>query len=138
MTAGLVLDQFQPINKRLHTPAFSLFAAGVAVVGLVCFAAAFKYGKQGSVGVARRLRQIGAVPFLPLGRNALVVYLAERVSHQSALATHVGRGTLQDWLFAHAVPFNGLAADLSYGVLIYGTIWAVTTGMALLRWHVVL
>lgn len=138
VVAGLALGELQPINKRLHTPAFSLFAAGAAVVGLLCFTGVFQRGGHGAVGVVRRLRRLGAAPFLPLGRNALIVYFVERVVHQSALATHVGAGTLEDWFFAHVVPFTGVAADLSYGVLLYGFVWVVTSAMALMRWHVTL
>lgn len=136
ISLALVVNQLQPINKRLQTPAFSLLVVGLAVIGLFCFAAIFKYGAQASSGLARRFRAIGAAPLVPLGRNALIVYFAERILLQSASATRVGDGTLQDWLFMHVIPYSGVAADIGYGLLLYAVILSMTATMALMRWRI--
>lgn len=135
---GLALDVVQPINKRLHTPAFSSFAAGVSTLGIAAFAWVFDRAVSGGVRVVERLRSIATFPLTTLGRNALVVFLGERILTTLASQTKVGDGTLQDWLLANWVPYEGSTAYLVYGFLLLAAILVITTVMRILRWHVAL
>lgn len=136
---ALVVDQVQPINKRLHTPAFSLLSAGVAVAGISAFAAMFDTVVARWGPAADRARAVVTFPLTVLGRNALVVYLGERILTTVAGQTRMANGgTLQDWLLANWVPFDGGAAYLGYGFLVLAAILVVTVFMHLMRWRIAL
>ena len=135
---GLGVDAVQPINKRLHTPAFSSFAAGVATLGIGSFAWLFDRAVKWGNGVAEVIRSSVTMPLTTLGRNALVVFLGERVLTTMASQTRVGKGTLQDWLLANWIPYDGSTAYLAYGFLLLLIVLLVTSVMRLLRWHVAL
>ncbi len=65
IAAGLICDQWLPINKKLWTSSFAMFMAGLAFVLL----ASFLYFAE-IRGYQRWLK-----PFIILGRNAIVIYM---------------------------------------------------------------
>lgn len=135
---GLGLDVVQPINKRLHTPAFSSFAAGVATLGIAVFAWLFDRSLRWREEIGETVRSVVTLPFTTLGRNALVVFLAERILTTMAAQTKVGDGTLQDWILENWIPYDGSTAYLAYGFLLLTVILLITGAMRALRWHVAL
>lgn len=137
IAAGALIDLLQPINKRLHTPAFTLVSSGVAALGLAFALAALDREPQERPRFAA-VSTAAAVPFTVLGRNALVVYLAERLLLQSARHTQVGETTLEAWLLDEVIPFTGGEAQLAYGALLLVTVLVITTAMWRVRWHVTL
>ena len=136
---GLGLDVIQPINKRIHTPAFSSFAAGLATLGIALFAwlldSAGTRWRSRSVEV---LRSVSTFPLAVLGRNALVVFLGERILTTMAAQTKVGDGTLQDWILENWVPYDGSAAYIGYGMVLLAVVLVITATMHLLRWRIAL
>ena len=135
---GLGLDVVQPINKRLHTPAFSSFAAGVATIGIAAFAWVFDAAARWRADAAEKIRAVVTFPLTTLGRNALVVFLGERILTTMASQTKVGTGTLQDWILQNWIPYEGSTAYLAYGFVLLGVVLVITTLMRLARWHIAL
>jgi predicted acyltransferase len=135
---GLGLDVIQPINKRLHTPAFSSFAAGVATISIAVFAWLFDAAVRWRPEVAEKIRAVVTFPFTTLGRNALVVFLGERILTTMASQTKVGAGTLQEWILANWIPYDGSTAYLAYGFVLLGAVLVITLLMRLARWHIAL
>lgn len=142
MLLGITLDGVQPINKRLHTPAFSLLASGVALtglagsVGLFDLAVPSRLKGSGARGIAR-VRQTAAHPLQTLGMNALVVYLSEHVVLTGLAQTTVGGRTAGAALL-ETLPIQGVRVHLGYTAVVLGIVLFVTYVMRLLRWRVVL
>ena len=114
--AGLILDIWLPINKKLWTDSFALFMAGMDFVILaLCI---WFIDHRGY----RRL----AKPFVILGMNAIVVYMASEIFAEVLESVHFHAGgqaiSLQDW-FGHVTllsPQNmSLLYALSYLFLMY-------------------
>lgn len=142
VAAGLLLDGVQPINKRLHTPAFTALAGGIGVVLLAILTATFDARLPDRVARAGRVvRAVLADPFTTLGRNALVVFLLERVLLVAVVQTEVvtafGRRTLQDALIG-ALPVEGVRVHLALTAVLLAVVLAVTYAMRALRWRIVL
>jgi predicted acyltransferase len=114
IAAGLVCNHWLPINKKLWTSSFCLFMAGLGFVLL----AMFVYWLDGR-GYGR-----WAKPFVILGRNAIVVYLASEFLAEALDDLH-----WQGWLYQHL--FAPLASPANASLL-----WAMAfTGvMYLLAW----
>jgi heparan-alpha-glucosaminide N-acetyltransferase len=135
--ASLLADNVWAYNKRLHTPSFSLIAAGTALTGLALAVAALDLGGRPERVALDRVRAVLSWPFVALGRNALVVYFSEHILLTAARDTPVGTGTLQDWLLAHA-PFEGDTQLLGFSLMLLLTVAAITGVMHALRWHIAL
>ncbi len=138
VTASLLVNAVQPYNKRLHTPAFSLVSAGTALTGLALAVLLLDLGGRPERVALDRVRAVLSWPFVALGRNALVVYFSEHILLTAARDTKVGDGTLQDWLMAHVVPFQGDTQLLGYSLLLLLSVLAITGVMHALRWHIAL
>ncbi|MBL8176282.1 MAG: DUF5009 domain-containing protein [Bryobacterales bacterium] len=98
--AGLIMDQWLPINKKLWTSSFTLFMAGLDFVlfGLFLWVAD---------GLAyKRIFQ----PFVILGMNAIAIYLASEAGE--ILLSHLGWKT---WIFENV--FLPLAAPINASLL---------------------
>ena len=122
--AGLVMNEFLPINKNLWTPAFAVFTAGFALYFLlICF---------WMMDVKRCLRP--AIPFVALGSNALAVYVLSSLvakilvaitvagpdGHVPSLKTVLFNSMFASWLEPYAASF--------VYALVYLVVW---TGVAI-------
>ncbi|HUG85983.1 MAG TPA: heparan-alpha-glucosaminide N-acetyltransferase domain-containing protein [Euzebya sp.] len=143
IAAGLALDGVQPISKRLHTPAFTFLAGGIGVLGLSLATALWDAGGHAASGRMAYLgRELLAHPLVTLGRNALVVYLAERlllvISTTTTLATSRGEQTLQQVLVDDLLPVAGVRVHLAHTALLLAAVLAITYVMRALRWRIAL
>jgi predicted acyltransferase len=120
IAAGLICDIWLPINKKLWTTSFSLFMAGLDCV----IFAGFLWVIDG-MGWKRLTR-----PFVILGMNAIVVYLASEFLEEimDAIKWTTASGTtinLHHWIYQNvfapiASPYNAsLLFAICYVLLMY-------------------
>ena len=111
LTAGLICDQWLPINKKLWTSSFTLFMSGLDFL----IFAIFLWLVDG-VGWKRAVK-----PLVILGMNAIAVYMASELLDEALSAWH-----LRGWIFTHvfaplASPINAsLLYAIAYVLLMYG------------------
>jgi predicted acyltransferase len=115
LAAGLVCDQWLPINKKLWTSSFAVFMAGLDFV----LFAGFTWVVDG-LGWKRAL-----TPFVILGMNAIVVYMVSELL-DAALWTLRVREPIYRSVFAPlASPINAsLLYALAYTVLMFAVAYA--------------
>ena len=113
---GLAAAQWMPANKRLLTPAFLLLAAGTALAAF-CVIYLLVDVARGNAADGRP-RSGWAWPFIALGRNALIVFLAERFLLQTARHVHLGDRSLQERLLEDVLPFDEPVVHLAYTTLL--------------------
>ena len=113
---GFAVAQWMPPNKRLLTPAFVLLAAGTALAVFCVSYLLVDVAQHGSKDA--RFHPRWPWPFMALGRNALIVFLAERFLLQSARYVHVGERSVQEWLLDGILPFDEPAVHLAYATLL--------------------
>lgn len=127
---GLIASQWMPSNKRLLTPAFVLLAAGTALaVFLVIYLlvdvnADDPEGRRWRWHRCRNLR-LWTWPFVAFGRNALIVFLAERFLLQTAKHVHIGDRSIQERLLEDVLPFGEPGVHLAYTALLLLIVFAV-------------
>ena len=136
LAAGVALADVQPMNKRLHSPAFALTTGGGALVvlsltlllldspvrraalawrpswpaGIGAAAAAdavLRWAGTLALGLIQAARTTLAWPFTTLGRNALVVYLGEHLILSALEATAPAVGDSPNLL--HLLAFDTFA-----------------------------
>ena len=126
MAFGLVFDSVaDPINKRLFSTSFVLFAAGAA---FVVFAAVYlvvdvlprRHGPD-----ARRPVVWVLVAF---GRNALVVFLLERFLLQTSILIAAGDTSVRTALLRR-MPGDAVLSDLSLSILLATVVGLVVCGL---------
>lgn len=119
--AGAALDLIIPINKNLWTPSYVLFMGGLAIT--VLCAAHYICDVRGF--------RLPAVPFLVLGRNALLAYLLSSLAGKAMISFHVpGQGapmTVKNYAFTHAFApwFTPSAASLVYAAAFLLFWWVI-------------
>ena len=114
-----VLDELQPVNKRLFTPAFVAVAAGIALVGLAVSWLVLDRWASG------RASDVVTTPFVALGRNALVVYLTEHLVLRTMTLVDIGDQTAEAW-FLERLPIDPPGVHLAYGVAVLAVVLCVT------------
>ena len=98
IAAGLLWSHTLPLNKRLWTPSFALFTAGVA---MALFALLFYL-----IDGPSRLRR-GLTPWLVFGTNALTAYILSELLAIVLSAVTLTRGeTLQQFLYRSLPAFG--------------------------------
>lgn len=127
---GMVASQWMPSNKRLLTPAFVLLAAGTAlavfcVIYLLVDANADDPEGQRWQWRHRRSWRLWTWPFVAFGRNALIVFLAERFLLQTAKHVHLGHRSIQERLLEDLLPFGEPGVHLAYTALLLLIVFAV-------------
>ena len=138
VVAGLALDPLQAINKRLLTPAFVLLASGSALLGFAVVAILFDQPVRGRAGAAiEPVRSAALVPFVALGRNALIVFVLERFLLQTATMVHVGDQTARNWILEQ-IPVGLPASHLVYTALVLAIILGVVVPLHRRRWYLAL
>ncbi len=89
LAGGLLWASALDVNKRLWTPSFTLLTAAISI-GLMLIA----HGAVDRTRLGSRL----AFPLVALGRNALLVYVAQHVVGVWLSRAHVGDVTAGTWL----------------------------------------
>ena len=124
MLAGLVCTHWLPINKKLWTPSFTLFMAGLDCV----LFAGFAWLVDG-LGWRRPVR-----PFVILGMNAIAIYIISKLL-DSGLRILQWRAPIYGTLFAPI--FSPINASLSYAVaytlLMFVIAWVMCTRRVFLK-----
>lgn len=131
MTAALALDPWIPIAKRPGSPTSILLSIGVGCLMLAGLRAAVDAPAPDLVDLARRGV---AWPIVTIGRNAIVVFLLERV----VTVVEVDGEPLLRTLIDGWVPAHGARAYLLGGLTSLGLILVVTSVMRAMRWYVAL
>ena len=118
--AGLICNHWMPINKKLWTPSFTLFMAGLDFT----IFAMFLWCVDG-LGYRRVVK-----PLVIMGMNAIAVYLASEFLDEglSAISWRSAgtRTNLHHWLYTHlfawyASPVNAsLLFAIAYTLLMFG------------------
>jgi predicted acyltransferase len=114
LAAGLVWNQWLPINKKLWTCSFATFMAGLDFLLL----AGFLWLADG-LGWRKPFR-----PFVILGMNAIVVYLASEF-----LDVALAMGPAREWLYRTcfaplASPVNAsLLYAITYTLVMFALAW---------------
>jgi predicted acyltransferase len=132
IAAGLICNQWLPINKKLWTSSFSLFMAGLDFV----IFAMFLWLVDG-LGRKRVVKPLAIV-----GMNAIVVYLASEFLDQAlgwiswSSAGHTV--TLRQWLFDNlfARLFSPINASLMYAIVYTLVICLLAYAMYRRKWFV--
>lgn len=121
--AGMVLNIWLPINKKLWTDSFTLWMGGLdflMLAGLLWVVDA-----KGWRGWTK--------PFTVMGMNAIVIYMASEWGDELLSALH-WRG----WIYAHV--FAPLAdpytASMLYGLAFTGVLWLAAWGLYRRGWFV--
>ena len=109
--AGLVASLWIPSNKRLLTPAFVLLAAGTA---LAAFSVIFLLVDASNRATGARRRPEWTWPLIALGRNALVVFLLERLLLQTARHVSIGDRSIEERLLEDILPLGEPGVHLAY------------------------
>lgn len=127
---GLIASQWMPSNKRLLTPAFVLLAAGTALAVFCVIYLLADVGRNGEGDERWQWRQRRAWrhwnwPFIAFGRNALIVFLAERFLLQTARHVRIGDRSIQERLLEDILPFGEPGVHLAYTALLLLAVFAV-------------
>lgn len=123
LAAGLICDIWMPINKKLWTPSFTLFMAGLDFVILAMFI--WLIDGRGHQRVVK--------PLVIMGMNAITVYLASEFLDEALGATG-----LHHWIYEHlftpiASPIN---ASLLYGIAYVLLMYLLAYVMYRRKWFV--
>lgn len=146
VAVALGLDLVQPINKRLATPAFVALGSGLGLLGIAACTGALDLDLPARLPTAARrtldvVRRSIANPAVTLGRNALVVFLAERLIlvglDQTSVTTADGAVRAQDWLLG-TLPVAGVRVHLAHTAVVMAVVLAITWAMRGLRWRIAL
>ena len=121
---GLAASLWSPPNKRLLTPSFALLVAGTALA-VVCVIYLLVDAGSGSSGRESidRLRRAATWPIIAFGRNAIIVYLFERVLLHAARSVHIGDRSIETRLMEDILPIGAPGVHIAYaavlGLVIY-------------------
>lgn len=116
LVAGLIADQWLPINKKLWTTSFALFMAGLDFVLLAVFAWVID-----GLGWRKPVR-----PFVILGMNAIAIYMISELL-LGAMDALGSKALLYEAVFAPlASPVNAsLLFAGAYTLLMFVIAWAM-------------
>ena len=122
--AGLICNHWMPINKKLWTPSFCLFMAGMDFVLL----AGFMWFTDG-LGYKRFLK-----PFIIMGMNPIAVYMASELLDEALNFSGWHRIIYQNVFAPLASPVNAsLLWALAYTALMFGLAWFLWRRQWILR-----
>jgi len=124
IAAGLIVNVWLPINKKLWTDSFALFMAGL---DFVMFAMLLWF-------IDGRGYQRLAKPLIIMGMNAIVIYLASEFLDEVLSCVHWtgagGKVSLRGWLYDHlfrlASPYNAsLLYAITYVLVMFLFAWVL-------------
>ena len=116
--AGVFLELWMPINKKLWTDSFCLFMAGMDFVIFAMFLWVLD-------GLKAKWR---VQPLLVFGKNALAIYMVSELVSALLYRIHAGGVSLHEWIFR--IGFEGLASPATASLLYAIAYLAVMYGMA--------
>ncbi|WP_419551515.1 acyltransferase family protein [Candidatus Poriferisodalis sp.] len=113
--AGLAASAWAPANKRLLTPSFALLVSGTALA-VVCIIYLLIDTSNSPTGdkVRRRITW----PIIAFGRNAIIVYLFERVLLHAGRSIHIGDRSIETRLMEDILPVGAPAVHEAYAAVI--------------------
>jgi predicted acyltransferase len=128
MVAGWLFSSIMPINKKLWSPSFTLFMAGLdfaIFAGLLWVVDGWK---------ARRWTG----PFVIFGMNSIVIYMLAELGEILMNTLRVGGLSVRDWLYhQYFSPWlNPLNASLAFSLSYVALMFAVAYCMYRRRWFV--
>ena len=122
---GAAWNPWFPLNKKLWTSSFVLFAGGwsLLLLALSIWVVDILRAPEGSPDKAQRSKIF--TPFLVFGTNAIVAYVLSELLAGLIDNIHVGAGNLQQWLFhlIHAVVSDAAFASLLYSLGFVAVCW---------------
>ncbi|MDE0136364.1 MAG: heparan-alpha-glucosaminide N-acetyltransferase domain-containing protein [Acidimicrobiaceae bacterium] len=115
LAAGLVASAWMLPNKRLLTPSFALLVSGSALV-VVC--GIYLLIDTGGGPMIDRVRRGVTWPIIAFGRNAIIVYLFERVLLHAGRSIHIGDRSIETRLMEDILPVGAPAVHEAYAAVI--------------------
>ena len=115
LAAGLVASAWMLPNKRLLTPSFALLVSGSALV-VVCGIYLLIDARGGSM--IDKVRRRVTWPIIAFGRNAIIVYLFERVLLHAGRSIHIGDRSIESRLMEDILPVGAPAVHEAYAAVI--------------------
>lgn len=129
--AGAIWNFTFPINKKLWTSSFALFAGGWSLLLLALFIYLIDIRRIGRADVSRADAPEHPTIYKPLlvfGTNAILAYMVSELLDATLYNIHPAPGdTLKKLLFRsvhHVFPHDGFAA-LTYGLLFVAVCWLI-------------
>jgi len=123
LAAGLILNIWMPINKKIWTDSFCLFMAGLDFAVYAVFAWLVD-------GLGWR---VAVQPFAILGMNAIAIYMISEFAAELLSVLH-WKGPIYRGIFVPlASPAN---ASLLFSLAFVAAMWAIAYGMYRQRWFV--
>ena len=116
LLAGLVASAWMLPNKRLLTPSFALLVSGSALV-VVCGIFLLIDSNSGAAAADKARRRI-TWPIIAFGRNAIIVYLFERVLLHAGKSIHIGDRSIETRLMEDILPVGAPAVHEAYAAVI--------------------
>jgi predicted acyltransferase len=122
---GAAWNPWFPLNKKLWTSSFVLFAGGwsLLLLALSIWVVDILRAPEGSPDRSQRSRIF--TPFLVFGTNAIVAYVFSELLAGGIDNIRVGPGNLQQWLYVsiHAVVPDAAFASLLYSLGFVAVCW---------------
>ncbi|WP_419863178.1 heparan-alpha-glucosaminide N-acetyltransferase domain-containing protein [Candidatus Poriferisodalis sp.] len=115
LAAGLIASAWMLPNKRLLTPSFALLVSGSALV-VVC--GIYLLIDTGGGPTLDRVRRGVTWPIIAFGRNAIIVYLFERVLLHAGRSIHIGDRSIETRLMEDILPVGAPAVHEAYAAVI--------------------
>lgn len=115
LAAGLVASAWMLPNKRLLTPSFALLVSGSALV-VVC--GIYLLIDTGGGPTLDKVRRGVTWPIIAFGRNAIIVYLFERVLLHAGRSIHIGDRSIETRLMEDILPVGAPAVHEAYAAVI--------------------
>lgn len=115
LAAGLIASAWMLPNKRLLTPSFALLVSGSALV-VVC--GIYLLIDTGGGPTIDRVRRGVTWPIIAFGRNAIIVYLFERVLLHAGRSIHIGDRSIETRLMEDILPVGAPAVHEAYAAVI--------------------
>lgn len=115
LAAGAVASAWMLPNKRLLTPSFALLVSGSALV-VVC--GIYLLIDAGGGPTIDRVRRGITWPIIAFGRNAIIVYLFERVLLHAGRSIHIGDRSIETRLMEDILPVGAPAVHEAYAAVI--------------------
>ena len=116
LLAGLVASAWMLPNKRLLAPSFALLVSGSALV-VVCGIFLLIDSNSGGTAADKARRRI-TWPIIAFGRNAIIVYLFERVLLHAGKSIHIGDRSIETRLMEDILPVGAPAVHEAYAAVI--------------------
>ena len=113
--AGLVASLWAAPNKRLLTPSFALLVSGTALA-VVC--GIYLLVDTSNSPTGDKIRRRITWPIIAFGRNAIIVYLFERVLLHAGKSIHIGDRSIETRLIEDILPIGAPAVHEAYAAVL--------------------